>query len=239
VLLYFIRTQELDIFDIPILKITEQYLLFLEQMEGQQLDMAGEFIVMAATLIQIKSRMLIPVEIEAEEDDEIIEEDPRLELVEKLLEYRKFRDYSLALGRRFEVADNQFGRRVKPQFEKDPDEEELVDISLYDLMTALRNTLRYLLEKPIHEVFAEGSSIEDKISRIEELLELEDSVAWSQLAKESRSRVEIVCCLLAILELCRMRRVRAHQHEPFGEVRLFARILTDEETAANVVEAEG
>ena len=239
VLLYLIRTQELDIFDIPILKITEQYLLFLEQMEGQQLDMAGEFIVMAATLIQIKSRMLIPVEIEAEEEDEIIEEDPRLELVEKLLEYRKFRDYSLALGRRFEVADNQFGRRVKPQFEKDPDEEELVDISLYDLMTALRNTLRYLLEKPIHEVFAEGSSIEDKISRIEELLESEDSVAWSQLAKESRSRVEIVCCLLAILELCRMRRVRAHQHEAFGEVRLFARILTDEETAANVVEAEG
>jgi segregation and condensation protein A len=238
VLLYLIRTQELDIFDIPILKITEQYLLFLEQMEGEQLEIAGEFIVMAATLIQIKSRMLIPVEVQEEEEEEIIEDDPRLELVEKLLEYRKFRDYSLALGRRFEVADNQFGRRVKPQFEKDPDEEELVDISLYDLMTALRNTLRYLLEKPIHEVFAEGASIEDKISRIEELLESEDSVAWSQLAKESRSRVEIVCCLLAILELCRMRRVRAHQHEPFGEVRLFARILTEEETADNVVEAE-
>jgi chromatin segregation and condensation protein Rec8/ScpA/Scc1 (kleisin family)/Holliday junction resolvase-like predicted endonuclease len=177
---------------------------------------------MAATLIQIKSRMLIPVEVEAEEDEEIIEEDPRLELVEKLLEYRRFRDLSWALGRRFEIADDCFGRRVKPVIEVDPDEEDVIDISLYDLMTALRNTLKYLLDKPIHEVIGEGSSIEEKISRIEELLDASDSVAWSQLAGESRTRVEIVCCLLAILELCRMYRVRVHQHESFGEIRLFA-----------------
>jgi segregation and condensation protein A len=223
VLLYLIRTQELDIFDIPIVKITEQYLAFLDQLTGQHLELAGEFIVMAATLIQIKSRMLIPVEVEAEEDEEIIEEDPRLELVEKLLEYRRFRDLSWALGRRFEMADDCFGRRVKPVIEADPDEEDVIDISLYDLMNALRNTLKYLLDKPIHEVIGEGSSIEEKIARIEELLDASDSVAWSQLAKESRTRVEIVCCLLAILELCRMYRVRVHQHESFGEIRLFAR----------------
>lgn len=223
VLLYLIRTQELDIFDIPIVKITEQYLAFLDQLSGQNLELAGEFIVMAATLIQIKSRMLIPVEVEAEEDEEVIEEDPRLELVEKLLEYRRFRDLSWALGRRFEIADDCFGRRVKPVIEVDPDEEDVIDISLYDLINALRNTLKYLLEKPIHEVIGEGSSIEEKISRIEELLDSSDSVAWSQLARESRTRVEIVCCLLAILELCRMYRVRVHQHESFGEIRLFAR----------------
>lgn len=223
VLLYLIKTQEVDIFDIPIVQITEQYLAFLDQLQGQQLDVAGEFIVMAATLIQIKSRMLIPVEVETEEDEEIQEEDPRLELVEKLLEYRKFRDLAEALGRRFELADDAFGRRVRPHVEADPDEEDLIDISLYDLMTALRNTLKYLLEKPIHEVFGEGASIEEKIARIEELLESSESVAWSQLTQESRTKVEIVCCLLAILELCRMRRVRVHQHEFFGEIRLFAR----------------
>lgn len=223
VLLYLIKTQEVDIFDIPIVQITEQYLAFLDQLQGQQLDVAGEFIVMAATLIQIKSRMLIPVEVETEEDEEIQEEDPRLELVEKLLEYRKFRDLAEALGRRFELADDTFGRRVKPHVDADPDEEDLIDISLYDLMTALRNTLKYLLEKPIHEVFGEGASIEEKIARIEELLGSSESVAWSQLTQESRTKVEIVCCLLAILELCRMRRIRVHQHEFFGEIRLFAR----------------
>lgn len=243
VLLYLLKTQELDIFDIPILKITEQYLEFIEQLEGQQLELAGEFIVMAATLIQIKARMLIPVEVETEEEEEIIEEDPRLELVEKLLEYRKFRDLAFAMGRRFELADDRFGRRVKPHFEPEPEEdEELADIGLYDLMTALRNTLRYLLDKPIHEVIGEGASIEEKIARIEEMLEAAESVDWTQLTAETRSKVEIVCCLLAILELCRMRRVRVHQQRSFGEIRLFIRPREDREQedswTEDVVEAQ-
>lgn len=237
VLLYLIKTQEIDIFNIPIVQITEQYLAFIDQLQGQNLDVAGEFIVMAATLIQIKSRMLIPVEIEAEDEEEIQEEDPRLELVEKLLEYRKFRDYSSALTRRFDLADDTFGRKVKPHVDADPDEEELVDISLYDLMTALRNTLKYLLEKPIHEVFGEGSSIEEKIARIEDLLSESDSVAWSQLAGESRTKIELVCCLLAILELCRMRRVRVHQHEFFGEIRLFTREPSEGEYEEGMADA--
>lgn len=241
VLLYLLKTQELDIFDIPIVKITEQYLAFIEQLHGTQLELAGEFIVMAATLIQIKAKMLIPVEVDTEEEEEIVEEDPRLELVEKLLEYRKFRDLAAALAGRFELADDRFGRRVKPHVEAEPEEEELADIGLYDLMTALRNTLRYLLEKPIHEVIGEGSSIEEKIARIEELLEQAESVDWTQLSAESRTRVEIVCCLLAILELCRMRRVRVHQQSSFGEIRLFARPREEHshaEVYEDVVEAE-
>jgi segregation and condensation protein A len=238
VLLYLLKTQELDIFDIPIVKITEQYLAFLEELQGQHLELAGEFIVMAATLIQIKARMLIPVEVEADEEEEIVEEDPRLELVEKLLEYRKFRDLAAALGERFEVADNAFGRRAKPQIEAEPEEEELADIGLYDLMTALRNTLKYLLDKPIHEVIGEGASIEEKIARIEELLEACDSVDWTQLSQESRTKVEIVCCLLAILELCRMRRIRVHQQSSFGEIRLFARPREEHASPDNWVDED-
>ena len=235
VLLYLIKSQELDIFDIPILTITEQDLLFLEQLRGENLDVAGEFIVMAATLIQIKSRMLIPVEVDTEEDDDPIEEDdPRLELVEKLLEYRKFRDLSDALGRHFEEADDWFGRRVKPKIEADPDELELVDVSLYDLTKAMRGILRFLSDAPVHEVMGEGSSIEEKISLIESYLEKADTVTWKELMEVSRSRVEVVCCLLAILELCRMARVRAHQHDPFGDIRIVARDGRDE--PADVVE---
>ena len=132
VLLYLIKSQEIDIFDIPIVKVTEQYLRFLEMMEGENLDAAGDFLVMAATLIQIKSKMILPIDLADEEDEEEIEEeDPRLELVEKLLEYRKYRDLAQLLGRQGDRAQDFFPRSAKPKIEEDPDEEaELLDITL-------------------------------------------------------------------------------------------------------------
>lgn len=223
VLLYLIRSQEIDIFDIPIVKVTEQYLRFLELIREQNLDMAGEFLVMAATLIQIKARMLMPVEVE-EEEEEIEEEDPRLELVEKLLEYRKFRDLALGLDHCAERADDRFPRRVRPQVQAaDDDEEEVLDISLYDLIKAVRSILKYVTEAQVHQVYGEGSSVEEKISHIEDLLQRQESVSWTDLFEHAKNKVELVCCLLAILELCRMRRIRAHQHHNFGEIRIFAR----------------
>jgi len=223
VLLYLIRSQEIDIFNIPILRVTEQYLQFLDMLQEENLDVAGEFLVMAATLIQIKSRMLIPADVAEEEEEEIEEEDPRLELVEKLLEYRKFRDYAEGLGRRSELAADWFARRVKPVAVPDEDEEDILDVSLYDLIKAIRAVLRYLTEAYVHEVQGEGSSIEEKIGRIEELLESAETLTWRQLFDECRNRVEIVCCLLAVLELCRMRRIRVHQHGTFCDMRMFAR----------------
>lgn len=227
VLLYLIRSQEIDIFDIPILKVTEQYLAFLEMMREENLDVAGEFLVMAATLIQIKARMLLPVETE-EEEEEVEEDDPRLELVEKLLEYRKFRDLSRGLGALQERASDWFGRRVKPVLTAADDEEEYLEVSLYDLVKAIRAMLRFMGEGPIHQVLAEGASVDDKILFIAETLESKGSITWTELARECRSRVEIVCCLLAILELCRMNRVRAHQHHVYGDIRIFPRTPGDE-----------
>jgi len=222
VLLYLIRAQEIDIFDIPILKVTEQYLRFLELLRDENLDMAGEFLVMAATLIQIKSRMILPVEVE-EDEEEIEEEDPRLELVEKLLEYRKFRDLARLLGEREESADDFFPRRVKHHFDPaDDEEEEYLEVSLYDLIKAIRGILRFVSEGVLHEIHGEGSSVEEKISLIEHLLEEQESVSWSDLLRRGQSKVELVCCLLAILELCRMRRIRAHQHRVYGDIRIFA-----------------
>ncbi len=224
VLLYLIRSQEIDIFDIPIVKITEQYLQFIDLMREENLDVAGDFLVMAAQLIEIKSKMILPPDGVDGEEDEIEEEDPRLELVEKLLEYRRFRDLAVALGDREEARGDIFGRRVKPMYYEDEDEEEeLLDVSLFDLIKAIRAILRYLLEPPVHEVMGEGSSIEEKITRILDIIGSKDSVTWMELYRECHTRPEIVCCLLAILELCRMRRIRAHQHHAFGDIRVFAR----------------
>jgi segregation and condensation protein A len=235
VLLYLIRAQEIDIFDIPIVKVTEQYLRFLDLLREENLDVAGEFLVMAATLIQIKSKMLLPVEIDEDEEEEIEEEDPRLDLVEKLLEYRKFRDLSDALGERLDEVADWFSRRVKPKVEAVEDEDEVLDVSLYDLIKAVRSVLRFVTGAAVHEVQLEGSSVDDKIAYIEERLEANGSITWVDLYNACNTRMEVVCCLLAILELCRMHRIRAHQHHSFADIRIFAK-TPDEEIEPGVVE---
>lgn len=220
VLLYLIKAQEIDIFDIPIVTITEQYLRFLEMMHEEDLDVVGDFLVMAATLIQIKSKMILPAEMDGEEE-EVDDEDPRLELVEKLLEYRKYRDVAERLQFLEEQRANWFSRTVKPVIEQNDEEEEFTELSLYDLITAFRGVLRYVTEGPAHTVVSEGHSVDDKISRIEELLAERKSVVWDDLFKECRDKVELVCCFLAILELCRMHKIRVHQRGVFGDIRLF------------------
>ena len=237
-LLYLIRVQEIDVFDIPIVRVTEQYLRFMDLMQGSNLDVAGEFLVMAATLIQIKSKMLLPVDVPQDEEEEIEEEDPRMELVEKLLEYRKFRDLADTLGGLQEARGDCFGRSVRPVIEKtEEEEEELLDIGLYDLIKAVRGILKYVMEGAVHQVMGEGSSVEEKISRIEVLLGDRETVTWKDLFEECNTRVELVCCLLAILELCRMRRIRAHQHHSFGDIRIVMRNPDEEPTYDVAVEA--
>ena len=223
VLLYLIRSQEIDIFDIPILKVTEQYLRFLDLLRTENLDIAGEFLVMAATLIQIKSRMLLPVETDTEDEDGVEEEDPRLELVEKLLEYRRFRDLAAAVGDLEQARGDCFGRTVRPVFDDEPEEDGAIEVELYDLVKAVRAVLRFLADDLFHKVSLDEASVDDKIARIEDMLREKPGVSWAELCAECATRVELVCCLLAILELCRMRRIRVHQHAAFGDLRLFAR----------------
>lgn len=225
VLLYLIRAQEIDIFDIPVVRIAEQYLRFLEMMREEDLDVAGEFLVMAATLIQIKSKMLLPPEVD-DEDEEFEEEDPRLELVEKLLEYRRYREVAEWFGKLEAERANWFARNVKPQIEESEDDEEdyYEEISVYDLIEAFRGVIRFISDDLTHTVAGERHSVDEKIARIQDLLAERKSVAWADLLAECGTRLELVCCFLAILELCRMGRVRAHQHRTFGDIRLFAAV---------------
>ena len=232
VLLYLIKAQEVDIFDIPIVTITEQYLRFLELLREENLDVAGDFLVLAATLIQIKSKMLLPVDLDPD-DEEIEEEDPRFELVEKLLEYRKFQGVTERLGRLEEERANWFFRAAKPPVDRVV-EEEYTEVSLYDLIQAFRGVVRFITDDLHHTVVGEGASVDDKIARIQELLAANKSVAWVDLFQECTDRIELVCCFLAILELCRMAKVRAHQHANFGDIRLFA---VDAPPEADVVPA--
>lgn len=231
VLLYLIKVQEVDIFDIPIVQITEQFLRFIEMMRDENLDVTGDFLVMAATLIQIKSRMILPEDV-AEDEEEFEEEDPRLELVEKLIEYRRYRD----LTARFKLLEEEraawFGRRVVPDVGPADDEEDMLEVSLYDLMSAFKNVVRFFREEAVHEVEGEGHSIDEKIEQLEERLAREGSVSWTQLLESCRSKVELVCYFLAILELCRMGRLRAQQHKNFDDIRLF---YVDESARGEVV----
>jgi len=219
VLLYLIKSQEIDIFDIPILKITDQYLRFLDLLREEDLDIAGDFLVMAATLIQIKSKMLLPAELDTDEE-EIEEEDPRLELVEKLLEYRRYRAVTERMDALQAERARWFTRAVKPEVEEV--ETDYTEVSLYDLIQAFRGVLRFVTEDLAHTVAGEGYSVDDKIARIEELLAERESIAWTDIFEECESRLELVCCFLAILELCRMDRARARQQRTFGDIRLFA-----------------
>jgi len=221
VLLYLIKAQEIDIFDIPIAKITDQYLKFLELVREENLEVIGDFLVMAATLIQIKSKMLLPIEYDPDEE-EAEEDDPRLELVEKLIEYRKFRDVAQRLQFLEQERANWFARNVPACVEPPaPEEQEYTEVSLYDLIDAFRKMLPFIREGLTHTIEGERYSVDEKINWIENLLAENESVAWIDLFRGCTNRIELICYFLAILELCRMGRVRAHQHGTFGDIRLF------------------
>ena len=224
ILLYLIKSQEIDIFDIPIARITEQYLKFIDLMEVSNLEVAGDYLVMAATLIQIKSKMLIPAELD-EDDDEIDEEDPRLELVEKLIAYRKYRDVAARLAGLESERLNSFTRNVKPEVGPVEDEEEdYIEVSLFDLTQAFKGVIRFLHQGQEHEIESEVYSVDEKIEGIQSILDMQNSVAWTDLFRMCKSRVELICAFLAILELCKMEVISAHQHATFGDIRIFKKV---------------
>ena len=231
VLLYLIKAQEIDVFNIPIFQITEQYMKFLELMEEQNLEVAGDYLVIAATLIQIKSKMLIPVE--ADEDDEEVEEgDPRMELVEKLIAYRMYRDVAARLKQLEEERSGWFTRNVTPNIKDlgpDPDN-DYIDATLFDLSQAFKNVLRFMKEDVVHTVEDEESSVDEKVDYIQNVLDMQDSVEWLDLLKVCKGKVEVICTFLAILEMCRMNTITLNQHASYGNIRLFRREQQEQES---------
>lgn len=219
-LLYLIRKNELDIYNIPMALITEQYLEHLEMMKALNLDLAGEYLVLAATLIHIKSRMLLPVE-EGEGGTEEDQQDPRAELVRQLLEYQAFKEAALSLSQR-RVLDRDVFKRIPPADEiPDEPEEAMMEVSLFELIEAFKQVVGRMDKEDLLEIDTERISLSDRINEILEDLEREKSLSFTDLLKASRTRKSVIYTLLAILELMKMRVVRAFQSDPFGPIRIF------------------
>lgn len=223
-LLHLIKKNEVDVHDIPIAKITDQYLGYLQLFEQLNLDLAGEYLVMAATLMQIKSRLLLPPA-EGEEEEE---EDPRLELVQQLEEYQRFRAAAAQLADR-DVLDRDVFRRAAAAPEDEKKElPPLRPLELADLIDALREILKRLPEENAHEIVGERIAIADRVPRILERLR-EGDVEFSSLFDVQSSRREVVATFLALLELVKMRAVRALQTERFGPIWLRLAVPRDAE----------
>ena len=215
-LLHLIQKNELDIFNIPIAVITEQYLEYLQLMKVLNLDMAGEYLLMASTLLHIKSRMLLPKSSEEEEE----EEDPRAELVRRLLEYQRYKQAAGELEKRPMLDRDVFVRLIPEDLEEIP-EEEKIEVNLFELLEAFRKILERARSEAVHEVALEPLSVEDKIQEILELLQRENrSTAFHRLFPEMASRRLIVVTLLAIVELVKMKRIRIFQVAPFETIRI-------------------
>lgn len=218
-LLYLIRKEEVDIYDIPIERITRQYMDYLDLMRMLDLNIAGEFIVMAASLMMIKSRMLLPVEERAvEEDDE--EGDPRWDLVRQLVEYKKFKDAALHLQGLEEQQENIFIRSGEGvELGAQPDV-ALTDVSIFDLIAAFNDALSKVQKEELREIFAERFTVGEKIDDLLQRMEKEDRLSLTDLFNGMTSRHEVVCTFLAVLELMRLKHIRAVQDEAYGPIEL-------------------
>ena len=218
-LLYLIKRDEVDIYDISIERITKQYLGYLEAFQVLNIELAGEFIVMAANLLYIKSRMLLPVDQQmAEEDAE--EDDPRWELIRQLIEYKKFKEAAARLRDIESLQENLFPRiPVTPEFA--PAENLLVEeVGIFDLIHAFQKILKRLEKKPedLREIFAENFTVSEKIDYLLRVTSSGVSMRFEELFADAASRAEIVVTFLAMLELIRLKQIRIRQNAHFGEI---------------------
>jgi len=211
-LLHLIRENKIDIYDIPISLITSQYLEYIEIMKELNLEIAGDFLVMAATLIQIKSRMLLPPDEEAPSEDQ---EDPRRELVQRLLEYQRYKEAALDFRTKEDEWLKIFHR--EPLSDEEEGELYLYDLSLFDLLDAFRN----ILDKAPSEMVSitkEILTVKNRMSIIMEIIEEHEAVRFEDLFKEGITRIHLIVTFLALLELIRLGLARAYQEREFGNI---------------------
>jgi segregation and condensation protein A len=222
-LLHLIREHRIDIFDIPIALIIEKYLASLELMRELNLDIAGEFLVMASTLAHLKSRMLLPRQDAApvEAGEAAVEDagDPRAELVRRLLEYQKYKDSAEQLARQDLLGRDVFARNVPAEEVPIPEEEVgLQEFSVLKLIEALDRVLERLVPKSQHEVVRELLSLSEATLRVAEQVRAQGQVSFEKLFSETTTRQEIVITFLAILEMVKRRLIRVSQEEPLKDI---------------------
>jgi segregation and condensation protein A len=224
-LLHLIKKNEVSVTDIPIAAITEQYLATLELMQNLNLDVAGEFLVMAATLIHIKSRMLLPAGDDEPDEDEGI--DPREDLVRRLLEYQRYKDAAAELEQRELLTRDVFTRPAATEQAPAPGFRE---VSLFELLTALRRVIERLPKDDAHEVILEKITVREKMTLILDVLRAGEKVIFEALFSAVKSRMEIIVTFLAMLELVKMRAIRIFQEALNGPIQIEAAVGIDQAT---------
>lgn len=238
-LLHLIKEQEMDIFDIDIAKITSQYLEHIKNMKRLDLEVAGDFVAMAATLLQIKSRMLLPSY--GEDGEEIVTEDPRKELVNKLLEYQKFQEAADQLRKRTWVGRDLWLRGERVSLD-DPNSDDVIleDNPLFSLISSYRKVIR-AMKTGVHRVKGAMQSIADRIVEMKERLIIGEKVGFDHLITaegENRSG-QILLTFLSLLELAKMGIVSLFQAENFGLIQIEARREIDNAAVSQVEKYDG
>ena len=218
-LLHLIREHKLDVFDIPIAFVTSEYLAYLERMKELNLDIAGEFLVMAATLAHIKSRLLLPRQEAVADDAEEEQGDPREELVRRLLEYQKYKAAAEDLARQDLLGRDVFARQVKAeQVALEEADLGLKEVSVFKLIESLDKVLKNLKPEKQHQVVLERVSISDAISRIADMLRDVEKVTFFALFEGMNERHKVIATFLGLLEMTRLKLVRIIQEDRGGDI---------------------
>lgn len=222
-LLYLIKKEEVDIYEVNLTKLATQFIEYIDTMRLLDLEIAGEFLVMAATLMYIKSRELLPVEQQAQVEGEEDGEDPRWELIRQLVEYKKFKDAAAQLQTLEARQEHVFPRIPgKPDFVEPADQPARPDVSIFDLLNAVNSVLKRFEQREgqAREIFEDKWSVSEKIEFVIKIIGERGSVKFSDLFENAASRAEVVCTFLALLELIRLKQLVCVQPEAFGEIEI-------------------
>lgn len=216
-LLFFIKRDELDIYDIPISRITKEFLEYVHYMESLDLEIAGEFVVMAAELMQIKVRMLLPPEPGEEE-----EEDPRANLVKRLVEYKQYKEmsgqFSALEDERFLIHDRGYRESDEMIMPVEEEDYSLRDVTLFDLIASFRFAMDRMPKKFVHEVIRLNVSIDDQLAFLRDFFARRSEATFSELIAGMTERIRVIVTFLALLELIRGRHLIVRQNDPFEEL---------------------
>jgi segregation and condensation protein A len=222
-LLFFIRRDELDIYNIPISRITKEFLEYIHYMETLDLEVAGEFLVMAADLMQIKVKMLLPPEPGEEE-----EQDPRANLVKRLVEYKRFKEAAVGMGVQ-EAAQRKIYYRC--YYDADPrvttaeeEDESLRDVSLFDLISSFKFAIERMPKKFVHEILRLNVTLDEQIDYVLDFFSRRSEATFYELVKDMTEKIRVVVTFIALLELIRSQRILVRQAEPFGEVSIMRNV---------------
>ncbi len=224
-LLDLLRKQDINIYDIPIARITAQYLAYVEQIKQLDVNVAAEFIYMASVLIQIKSRMLLPRDPDGPPDQQ---DDPRLELVERLLEHEKFKNAAQMLLQKQHIEEAVWSNPALKDFQDAPGTEPELAADIVDLARTFQEILRRAKTLPVLQVDEEGVTVGQMVDFIRRRLLFEDRpVGLKRMLQHTHSTNALICCFLALLELVRLQAIVVRQEQTYGEIYLKKHIMFD------------